>query len=133
MEKKHILALKKADVLVFRTVEGVSQIEAVKRESETNPFEQRIIIPVKSIGGINACHVETSMSYCYELQTIISLIKENDEVFLDWYRGAWSSEKLKQYDLVGDSLHIEIRRGKKIMRFLVHVQISGEQYRMIPN
>ena len=131
LTKKDLIALKKCNAVVFRTENGKSQMEAILNVSDDNPFEQRHNILVYSSGAQNAVCVESSLSYAPEITSVLGLLKEGDEPYLIWYKGAWNSERLQKADLIGDALYLQWQREKKYFKFLIHVQISNVQYRMI--
>jgi hypothetical protein len=145
LTKIDISALKKADIIYFRTHKGESNIECVKIKSEKEKIEDpyrdniRYNISVKhnlqDYGRIKI--VENNFmafglvyNYSEVMESIIAFLKENDEITLVWVR-----DNNNQY--VGVSLHVDvlkirINRGDKTFLFIIdHSVCEDNTTRMI--
>jgi len=123
LTKMDLKALKRADMIVFR----LNEIEAIK-EIDNDPFEteKKYSIPVeyKTDSDIKeAFHMKFSAKVDMAWQTIVSLLRVGDEIILDWKKGAWTNDLLREAGLVEDALFLHIRRkGKRKYTFLVDTQ-----------
>ena len=123
LTKMDLKALKRADMIAFH----LSEIEAIK-EIHNDPFEteKRYSIPVecKKDGDIKeAFHMKFSAKVDMAWQTIVSLLRVGDEIILDWKKGAWTNDLLREAGLVEDALFLHVRRkGKVKYTFLVDTQ-----------
>ena len=123
LTKMDLKALKRADMIAFH----LSEIEAIK-EIHNDPFEteKRYSIPVeyKTDGDIKeAFHMKFPAKMDMAWQTIVSLLRVGDEIILDWKKGAWTNDLLREAGLVEDALFLHVRRkGKLKYSFLVDTQ-----------
>ena len=51
------------------------------------------------------------------LGSIFQILKSGDEIYFTWGIGGGTSELLEAHDMVGDSLFLRVRRGKKCLEF----------------
>ena len=140
LTKIDVAAMKKADRIVFRHVRGESQIEAIKEADERNPFEQNRIVACgakfvdysdrkvfgPALDTFTAFEMKMHPSYDEEWRTIVSLLREGDELTLVWTRDAYKCQNLDAAQLHGDSLSLLIKRGEKTMRFTLEWSVCPD-------
>jgi len=140
LTKIDVAAMKKADRIVFRHYRGESQIEAIKEADERNPFEQKRIVACgakfvdysdrkvfgPALDTFTAFEMIHSPSYNEEWLTIVSLLREGDELTLVWTRDAYKCQNLDAAQLHGDSLSLAVKRGEKTMRFSVEWSVCPD-------
>jgi len=141
-----INAMKQADSICFRTVKKnekmVTTIECSKKKSETTPFESNHVFmgecKNKAVQCIGSFLSPKEPMHCFEmfslydfdfcpLKTAISLLKVDDTIRLVWYKGAGSTEDLKENGFVSDHLYLEIIRKDKVKyNFLLSVSTGRD-------
>lgn len=146
LDALQLAALRKADRVAFfhrdkpDATGETSYIEAIKSPSPTerDPFarEVYVIIPVdfrvtdytrgeKIPYGSNAFNAfEMVYSFNDVWQTIASLLRVTDKLCLHWQRGGFTTESMENATphFYGDSLHLLVTRGEKVLTF--HVDTS---------
>jgi hypothetical protein len=140
VSKADLIALKQCNDVVFRYINGTSTIEAIKRQSDTNPFEQIHIIECNTSTVIYGYNYDGMYNYDYEIEnafemnhasrcdsvwsTVVSLLKTGDELTLFWKAGAGNNGCTKKSGLHCDHLELIIHRKAKYMSFLIECSVS---------
>lgn len=138
LTKLHIAAMRKADRIVFRHIEGgICQIEALKeapKASPTNPFPQEGRQEVACGSSLTHYGItdkwkinETRAYRAFVMiggydrawQTIAKLLKPGDTLIFEW-TGSNNSEYARQTGFHHDSLSLKVMRKGKEMLFNVY-------------
>jgi len=140
LTKIDVAAMKKADRIVFRHYRGESQIEAIKEADERNPFEQVRIVACSAkfvdysdrkvfgpaLDTFTGFEMKMHPGYDEEWLTIVSLLREGDELTLVWKRDAGSCQNFKDAGLHGDSLSLAVKRGEKTLTFFIESSVCPD-------
>lgn len=141
LTKTDIAAMKKADSICFYyDREKGSTIHAIKKESETNPFEQRYTI--NSIESKFTCYGDirhfskgfqwVSYTYCdFCWQTFLHIVKPGDIVSFHWITDN-NNQYVKDANLHVDQFHLIVKRKEKIFDLMLKSETCpGNTARMV--
>jgi hypothetical protein len=154
LTKADVKALKTCDTICFRFIEEgaegfraektYSQLECLKRASESEPWEQKHEIPTLTAFEIYGdspyrkkvtSAFESVDNYSYALspiKTVVGLLKEGDILTIQWGADAGSNQYCKEKYLHSDQLHLVVSRGnKKMMFFLRQSVCENNSARMV--
>lgn len=155
LTKLDIAALRKCSRIVFRHNDGVSSVTAVKenRPSEKDPFardidhgigaawqledyaegQDQMTYEARRDGAFTAFEVVYRYNSRAPIDTIISMLRPDDVIRLDWKRGGRRCGLLVEAGLHGDALDLTILRGvlpnggaRQALYFHLTTQISED-------
>lgn len=133
--KAQIRAMKKADVICFRTVDDISYVECSQESNLLSYLSFSVSTKHKSIQSIHgdegnrrcfSYHPMYTWDFC-PVKTVISLLREGDTIILVWYKDAGNNEELKKDAMISDHFYVEIKRKDKIKyNFLIKVSTGKD-------
>lgn len=121
LSKEDLKALKNADSVCFDLSNGNHSIHAVKeRENSEDGFRQTVKMDVAgSVTSYQSDFTPThgfvylgSIKFDAQWQTVVSFLKENDELWLRWTADAGNGY-VKDANLHYDTLHLTVKRSKQ--------------------
>ena len=132
LTKEQVKALKKADALVFRYDGEKSFIKVIERKKNK---EEKVTyiecltrineIPVRGFGEVvSACHVESHVKWTPHIQTMLSRIKEGDQLELIWVAN-YNNKDLNDASLYRDDLYLAIlKKNGKREEFHIYTSVT---------
>jgi len=125
LTKNQIKAMKKAIDVIYRVYDGNGTIEVITQRENDKYKEQITTIPVEIYGNIqSAFEMNHAVQFDAVYLTIVSLLKESDELILAFRRDSKTNGLMEKNGLHGDSLELIINRDKKRMTFLINTSCS---------
>lgn len=150
-----VTALKQAEVVVFRYYRQVATIEASLRGHltqpriftaaqqrlfpEVNEYERKHTIPVDGLvtyydddsrrtagPEASAFSMFHSANYSHIWVTIASLLKPGDVLLIHFNGDRYANGYSRKTDLHIDALHLDVKRGKKALSFVVDICVAPD-------
>jgi hypothetical protein len=120
LTKEDVSYLRRADDVYCVNRDGVNYIGAVKRRDFNDQFsdDKRIEIPVMGNGASG----NFTSAWSFPWHTL----RAGDMISFYWYPDANTNELLREVNLHADVLYIDIRRGKKSVRYIVSVSVCAD-------